>query len=62
MVSRAPLTIAQLDQGPSNNDTANLAALCQYFHIRLKAPTHRKHSAKTRRRGMNNLRFFENLR
>ena len=59
--SRVILTIAHLDQDPANNDTANLAALCQYCHNRLDAPMRQKHAAETRRRGMGNLHLFEDM-
>ena len=36
--SRVILTIAHLDQDPTNNDTENLVAPCQYCHNRLDAP------------------------
>ena len=41
------LTIAHLDQDPTNNDYSNLKALCQRCHNRLDAPFRAKHRAET---------------
>lgn len=43
------LTIAHLDQDPTNNDPANLKALCQLDHNRLDAPHRRENARLTRR-------------
>jgi 5-methylcytosine-specific restriction endonuclease McrA len=42
------LTIAHIDQDPTNNDDDNLAALCQRCHNRLDAPHRAKNAARTR--------------
>ena len=42
------LTIAHLDQDPTNNPDDNLAALCQRCHNRHDAPHRAKNAAKTR--------------
>lgn len=42
------LTIAHLDQDPTNNEDDNLAALCQRCHNRHDAPHRAKSAAKTR--------------
>ncbi len=42
------LTIAHLDQDPTNNEDDNLAALCQRCHNRHDAPHRQKNAAKTR--------------
>ena len=42
------LTIAHLDQDPTNNDDDNLAALCQRCHNRHDAPHRARNAAKTR--------------
>ena len=44
------LTVAHLDQDPRNNDTGNLACLCQQCHNRHDAPARARHAAETRRR------------
>lgn len=41
------LTIAHLDQDPTNNDHANLRALCQRCHNRHDMPHRRKNAAAT---------------
>ena len=45
------LTIAHLDNNPSNNDPSNLRALCQYHHLTLDAQHHANNAAKTRAAG-----------
>lgn len=50
------LTTAHLDQDPSNNDPANLKALCAPCHLRHDAPFRmRNHRAKLERNGQLNL-------
>lgn len=44
------LTIAHRDHKPSNNDNANLAALCQLCHLRLDRHEHATNAASTRAR------------
>ena len=46
---RVVLTIAHLDQDVTNNDPANLAALCQMCHLRHDAQHHGVNAARTRR-------------
>ena len=43
------LTIAHLDQDPTNNKFSNLKALCQYDHNILDLPHRRENARKTRR-------------
>jgi len=47
---RIVLTVAHLDHDTTNNDTANLAALCQRCHLRHDADYHKTNAAATRRR------------
>lgn len=47
---RVVLTIAHLDHDPSNNDPANLRALCQRCHLRLDKHEHARNAAETRAR------------
>ena len=56
--SMVVLTIAHLDQDPTNNSAQNLRALCQLCHNRHDAPMRALHAAETRRRKMNNLELF----
>jgi len=42
------LTIAHVDQDPTNNDPLNLLALCQQCHNRLDAPFRKLNAARTR--------------
>lgn len=44
------LTIAHLDHDPTNNDDANLKALCQMHHLRHDQAEHIKNAARTRAR------------
>jgi hypothetical protein len=44
------LTVAHLDHDITNNEPGNLAALCQWHHLRLDAEQHRVSAAATRRR------------
>lgn len=46
--TRFTLTVAHLDQDPSNNDPANLRALCAPCHLRHDAP-HRKANSLAKR-------------
>lgn len=46
--SKIVLTIAHLDQDPTNNADENLAALCQRCHNRHDAPHRAKNASKTR--------------
>lgn len=49
---RFTLTVAHLDQNPSNNDPSNLSALCSGCHLRYDAPHRRANrQAKLERRG-----------
>ena len=57
--SRVVLTIAHLDQDPTNNAGWNLAAYCQRCHNAHDAPHRRLHAAETRRRKLGNLHLFE---
>ena len=43
------LTVAHLDHDPTNNDPANLRALCQRCHLTHDAKLHAQHAAVTRR-------------
>lgn len=43
------LTVAHLDHDPTNNDDANLAALCQKCHLTYDAKHHAKNAHQTRR-------------
>lgn len=45
---RFRLTVAHLDQNPSNNDLANLAALCAPCHLRHDGP-HRQANSQAKR-------------
>ena len=45
---RFTLTVAHLDQDPSNNDPSNLRALCSGCHLRHDAP-HRKANGQAKR-------------
>lgn len=47
---RVVLTIAHLDQDPSNNDASNLQALCQRCHLNHDRPFNVPKQAETRRR------------
>lgn len=40
--SRIVLTVAHLDHDPTNNNLANLAALCQRCHLKYDAKHHRE--------------------
>lgn len=42
------LTIAHIDQDPTNNDYSNLRALCQKCHNTLDAPFRAKHRKENR--------------
>lgn len=44
------LTIAHLDHDTNNNDLSNLAALCQFHHLRHDAELHKHNSSLTRTR------------
>lgn len=44
------LTVAHLDHDLTNNDFANLAALCQRCHLLHDLPQHVRNAAATRRR------------
>lgn len=44
------LTTAHLDHDTTNNDPANLKALCNYHHLRYDRFLHAKNAAATRRR------------
>lgn len=44
------LTVAHLDQDPSNNDPANLAALCQLCHNRWDQASRTRNAIATRAR------------
>lgn len=44
------LTTAHLDHDPSNNDEANLRAICQFCHLRYDRHEHAKNAADTRAR------------
>jgi len=48
--ARVVLTIAHLDHDVQNNDTSNLAALCQRCHLRHDAKLHARHAVETRQR------------
>lgn len=48
--SRVVLTVAHLDDDPSNNADSNLAALCQRCHLTYDAPIHAAHARVTKRR------------
>lgn len=49
---RFVLTVAHLDQNPSNNDPGNLKALCSVCHLRHDAPFRKTNSlAKRERQG-----------
>lgn len=43
------LTVAHVDHDPSNNDPANLRALCQRCHLVLDRHQHARNAAETRR-------------
>ena len=43
------LTVAQLDHDTTNNDDANLAALCQQCHLRYDKALHAENAQRTRR-------------
>lgn len=43
------LTIAHLDNDPTNNNPDNLRALCQKCHLTYDAKMHAAHAAETRR-------------
>ena len=47
---RIVLTVAHLDHDITNNDPANLKALCQRCHNRHDMPMRQRNAAKTRRR------------
>ena len=47
--SKVVLTVAHLDQDPTNNRESNLKALCQRCHFALDAKPSRAKAAKTRR-------------
>lgn len=49
-LSRFTLTVAHLDQNPSNNDPANLKALCAPCHLRHDAPYREANSMAKRER------------
>lgn len=44
------LTIAHLDHNPENNEESNLAALCQYHHLKHDHPHHMKNANETRKK------------
>lgn len=46
--SKVVLTVAHIDHDSSNNDDANLAALCQKCHLTHDAQQHAGNAAKTR--------------
>ena len=46
---RIVLTVAHLDHDPTNNDRANLRALCQRCHLAHDAKHHARNAAATRR-------------
>jgi hypothetical protein len=48
--SRVILTTAHLDHDVTNNDEANLLALCQLHHLRYDADHHAANAVATRRR------------
>lgn len=55
-LGRFVLTVAHLDQTPSNNDPANLKALCPACHLKHDAPYRQANAyAKRERRGQLNL-------
>lgn len=54
---RVVLTIAHLDHDTSNNDPANLAALCQRCHLRYDAKLHAANARRTRERKSGQLRM-----
>ena len=43
------LTVAHLDHDTSNNDPANLKALCQSCHLKWDSEHHQRNAAETRR-------------
>lgn len=47
--STVVLTVAHLDQDPTNNDLSNLRAMCQRCHNRMDAPYRRIHAAERKR-------------
>lgn len=47
---RVVLTTAHLDHDPSNNDEANLKALCQRCHLKHDGAHHARNAARTRAR------------
>lgn len=47
--SRVVLTVSHLDHDPTNNDDANLLAMCQRCHLRYDADLHRATREATRR-------------
>ena len=47
--SKVVLTVAHIDQDPTNNHEPNLLALCQRCHFALDAKPSRAKAAKTRR-------------
>lgn len=48
--SKVILTVAHVDHDPTNNDEANLAALCQRCHLRHDAKEHASNARRTRAR------------
>lgn len=48
--SKVVLTTAHLDHDPSNNDLANLRAMCQMCHLNHDAKQHAESARETRRR------------
>jgi len=48
--TRFVLTVAHLDQDPSNNDESNLKALCAPCHLRYDAPFRKANSLAKRER------------
>ncbi len=56
------LTVAHLDQDPTNNDDDNLRALCQRCHLTHDAGQHARNAARTRDRKRGQTRMFEEAR
>ena len=49
-VTKIVLTIAHKDHDPTNNAEENLAAWCQFHHLKWDQELHRRHARETRRR------------
>ena len=60
-LSRFTLTVAHLDQNPSNNAPSNLRALCSVCHLRHDAP-HRKANRQAKRERRGQLSLLEGQR